>query len=433
MSELSMKGLSDERRKKTLSYRVVIYIVACLSYFFVYFHRTSSAVMVPELSTTFGILPASMGVLGSIYFYGYALAQLPAGILSDRFGARKTMSMFMLMAGVGAIIFGLSPTFRIAVIGRFFVGLGVGFIYVPIMRLLADWYRKNEFATYSGILLAIGNAGSLASAAPLVMLMSGMGWRKAMILVGIVSVVISVVTYLVVRNNPKEINGATISEIEGVTEAPKMEIISLGESIGQIVKSYSFWAITLYLSFLYGTIMGFQGLWAGPYFMTIYGMTKASASQLLTLIPIGMIIGCPLAGVLADKVFKTKKSVVLLGGLVYLSIWVALVAVPSGLPVGLLKIMMFAYGLFGGFFVVIYAHLKENMPMNLVGTAIGLLNMIVFFFGAIFQQVMSLIVDRYMVDGVIALAGFRAAFMFCLGALIFCITLYMTQKNKEVL
>lgn len=432
MSELSMKRMLEMRQGVTMSYRRIIYVVACLSYFFVYFHRTSSAVMVPELSNTFGILPASMGVLGSIYFYGYALAQLPAGILSDRFGARRTMSVFMFMAGVGAIIFGVAPSFQTAVFGRFLVGLGVGFIYVPIMRLLADWYSKNEFATYSGILLAVGNAGSLASAAPLVLLMGNLGWRKSMMLVGGISILISILTYIVVRNNPKEIDGATIAEIENRSEIKSVESLTLREGIGQVIKSYSFWAITIYLAFLYGTIMGFQGLWAGPYFMTVYGMTKASASNLLTLIPIGMIIGCPLAGLLADKLFRTKKSVVVLGGAVYLSIWVLLVMVPSGLSLTFLKVLMFSYGLFGGFFVVIYAHLKENIPMNLVGTSIGLLNMTVFFFGAIFQQIMSLIVDRYTVDGVIGLDGFRASFIFCLGALICCMALYLTQRNKEV-
>lgn len=308
MSELSMKRMLEMRQGVTMSYRRIIYVVACLSYFFVYFHRTSSAVMVPELSNTFGILPASMGVLGSIYFYGYALAQLPAGILSDRFGARRTMSVFMFMAGVGAIIFGVAPSFQTAVFGRFLVGLGVGFIYVPIMRLLADWYSKNEFATYSGILLAVGNAGSLASAAPLVLLMGNLGWRKSMMLVGGISILISILTYIVVRNNPKEIDGATIAEIENRSEIKSVESLTLREGIGQVIKSYSFWAITIYLAFLYGTIMGFQGLWAGPYFMTVYGMTKASASNLLTLIPIGMIIGCPLAGLLADKLFRTKIS-----------------------------------------------------------------------------------------------------------------------------
>lgn len=433
MSDMTIERPLEDRKKKTMQYRVLIYTVACLSYFFVYFHRTSSAVMVPELSSAFGILPASMGVLGSIYFYGYALAQLPAGLLADRFGARMTMTAFMLIAGVGAVLFGMAPTFQTALVGRFFVGLGVGFIYVPIMRLLADWYKRNEFATYSGILLAVGNVGALASAAPLVYMMNGMGWRKSMVLVGMISIVIAILTYLIVRNNPKEINGATMDEVENrPVVAQTGKSLSMFEGIKQVAKSYSFWAITLYLAFLYGTIMGFQGLWAGPYLTTVYGLTKTEASKILTLIPMGMIIGCPLSGYLADKLFKSKKQVVLLGGLIYLAIWIVLVMFPSGMSTPLLKGLMFAYGLFGGFFVVIYAHLKENMPANLVGTAIGLLNMIVFFFGAVFQQIMSIIVGGHTADGIIELQGFRNAFTFCLAALVVCIGIYLTQRNKEV-
>ncbi|NLU49742.1 MAG: MFS transporter [Syntrophomonadaceae bacterium] len=435
MAELvsDVKGVSRAMIQKTLSYRYVVYVVVALAYFFVYFHRTSTAVMAPELTKAFDLAPTALGLFGSMYFYAYALGQLPAGILADRWGARKTMSLFVAIAGLGAILFGLSSTFNLALAGRFLVGLGVGFVYVPAMRLLADWFKKDEFATYSGLLLAVGNAGSLASAAPLVALMAAIGWRNSMIAVGIISLAIAALDYLFIRNKPHEVGGASIPEIEGnVPAGPPPRPVGIGESLGIIAKTYNFWTISVLFFILYGTIMGFQGLWAGPYLMNVYGMTKAEAGKLLMMIPIGMIIGCPLSGVISDKILKSRKKVVFGGTVVYLLTWIPLIWMIDSMSVGFLTVLMFLYGFFGGFFVVMYANLKENVDLQIAGTGTGFLNVFVFVGGAVFQQVMAAMIAKYPVTaaGVIPAAAFKSAFLFCFGALIVGLAVYATQKEK---
>ena len=111
------------------------------------------------------------------------------------------------------------------------VGLGVGFVYVPAMRILADWFKANEFGTYSGLLLAIGNLGSLAAAAPLVALMAVIGWRSSMNIVGIVSIAIAILAYIFIRNKPEDVGGASIAAIEGnESESAGAPTIGVGES-----------------------------------------------------------------------------------------------------------------------------------------------------------------------------------------------------------
>ncbi len=430
------KGVTKAAIEKTLSYRYVIYLVVALAYFFVYFHRTSAAVMAPELTKAFNIAPTALGLFGSMYFYAYALGQLPAGILADRWGARKTMALFVFIAGVGAIIFGTAATFNTALIGRFLVGFGVGFVYVPAMRILADWFRKNEFATYSGLLLAVGNIGSLASAAPLVALMAAIGWRSSMVSVGVVSMVIAVLAYLFIRNKPHEIGGASIPEIEGtagtVSSGPSL---SIGQALGIISRNYNFWTISILFFILYGTIMGFQGLWAGPYLMNVYGMDKAAAGKILSLIPLGMIFGCPLSGIISDRILKSRKKVVFGGTLIYLLTWIPLIWMTGGMSPAFLRALFFVYGFFGGFFVVMYANLKENVDLQIQGTATGYLNVFVFVGGAVFQQVMAAIIAKYPTTaaGIIPAVAFKSAFMFCFVALIVGLAVYATQKEKTAL
>lgn len=432
MSKSEEVVLDQSKVKKTLSYRYYMYAILALAYFFVYFHRTSTAVMSQDLIKSFSIEATSLGLLSSMYFYPYAVAQLPAGILADKWGARKTVALFVAVAGLGSIIFGMAPSFEIALVGRAIVGFGVAFIYVPIIRILADWFRKDEFATYSGILLAVGNAGSLAAAAPLVVLMAMMGWRNSMYSVGGISIFIGILTYLIVRNKPEDIGGASIASIEG-REVPKVAPKAVGtmEAIKKICKNYNFWTTVIMLSFMYGTIMGFQGLWANSYVMTVYNMTKEQAGKLLSIIPIFMIVGCPLSGVIADKVIKSKKTVVLLGCICYTLTWIPLVFMTDSIGLGMFKVLLALYGFFGGFFVVVYANLKENIDLSMAATATGLLNTFVFLCGALFQQIMSAIIAKNTANGVIAVAGFKSAFIFCFAALLICITVYSTQKKKK--
>ena len=74
-------------------YRWIILITLALVYFFVYFHRVSSAVISKDLLYEFGVSALSLGLLSSMYFYSYSLFQIPVGIFSDTIGARKTIAL----------------------------------------------------------------------------------------------------------------------------------------------------------------------------------------------------------------------------------------------------------------------------------------------------------------------------------------------------
>lgn len=424
------KEMTQAMIQKTLSYRYLIYALVALAYFLVYFHRTSTAVMATDLSAAFGIAPTAIGLFSSMYFYAYAIGQLPAGILADKWGIRNTMSLFVLVAGLGAILFGMSSSFNTALVARFLVGLGVGFVYVPAMRFLADWFKKDEFATYSGVLLAVGNAGSLASTAPLVALMAAIGWRSSMTFVGIASLVVAVLLYMFLRNKPEDVGGANINDIQGIT-AVSTTPIGIVESLGILVRNYNFWTIAAMFFVLYGTIMGFQGMWAGPYLMNVYHLTKAEAASILMLIPIGMIFGCPISGVVADKLIKSKKKVVMIGVFMNILTWIPLVFMIDSMGLGLIRVLMFVYGFFGGFFVIMYANLKENIDLRMAGTGVGFLNVFVFGGGAIYQQVMAGIIAKAPVTNkIIATSGFKSAFMLCLVTLIAAVVFFATQKEK---
>ncbi|RNC29889.1 MAG: putative sulfoacetate transporter SauU [Candidatus Dichloromethanomonas elyunquensis] len=423
----SSTNVTESAIKKTLSYRYVVYFFVALAFFFAYFHRTSTAVLAPDLTKAFGIDSAALGFFGSLYFYAYALGQLPAGILADHWGIRKTIAL-VLFAAVGSVVVASAPNFQIALVGRFLIGLGAGFVYVPAVRMINDWFKSSELGTFTGIMVAIGNSGSFASAGPFVALIAMMGWRGSMNLAGVVLLVVAVVGYLFIRSKPADIGGASPAEIEGKAVASSAKI-GIGESLKMVSKSHAFWTIVVMFCAMYGSIMGFQGLWAGPYLMNVFGMTKPQAGALLSLIPLGMIVGCPLSGFISDKL-KNRKYVLLAGVIGYTLIWIPLVFMTDSISASAFGPMLFAYGFFGGFFPLLYANLRQHIDGRITGSATGFLNTFVFIVAALFQQLMGIIINQYpVVNKIIPVAAFKASFTFAFATLIIGMLFYITQKK----
>ena len=227
--------LEKSKVKKVLSYRWAVFGILAFAYFFVYFHRVSSAVVSTDLQITFGVsTAASIALLSSVYFYAYTVMQLPSGLLTDNWGPRKTVSIFTLVAAAGAILTGIASTFETVIAGRLLIGIGVAMVYIPTMKILAAWYRKNEFASLSGILLAVGNIGALSAAGPLALMSDALGWQQVFIILGMITLVLAALVWMITRDRPSDMNLPSIQEIEAMElgepapEVKTMEKIPMG-------------------------------------------------------------------------------------------------------------------------------------------------------------------------------------------------------------
>ncbi len=406
------KLLKSDLVQKMQKYRIWIFLGLSAAYLVSYFHRAAPAVVGPEIIKELALQPAALGFMGSMYFWAYAAAMLPAGVLADTWGSRKTMSVFVLVAAVGGFIFGAAPGIDLLAVGRFLVGFGVGFIYVPAVRIMADWYRPDELATYSGILLAVGNIGALVSAAPLVALMGVIGWRNSFHVVGVFTVLAAAFTYAIVRNKPSELGFPTPRELMGLPPSPPAPKVRLGEALKAVFANPQFYLLGLLLFAYYGTFMGVGSLWAGPYLQNVYGLSKQAAGNIIMMFPLGMVFGCPLSGYISDKVLKSRKKVLLWGCILHALSYIPLVFFIDKMSITFLYVLFFWYGLTGGAFVSCFACAKETCQPRFAGTAVGALNIFIFVGGAFYQQVMGIVIGRYpaIQSGVYPLAAYQAAF-----------------------
>ncbi len=396
--------INEESKKKMLSYRWAIFGVLAVAYFFVYFHRTTGGAISTTLQEAFGVGSASVALLASAYLYAYTLMQIPSGILTDKLGPRTAASAFIALIAVGSILSAVSASvnnFDLMIAGKFLIGIGAAVVYIPIMKVLAVWFRKNEFASMSGILLLVGNVGGIAAATPMVIMMDALGIEMTYIVLAVITAVIAGLCYLIVRNFPSEKDFPSIEEIvseetgEPIKEKNTDKIGTVEALKMTFMSGRKFWPLAIWFFALYGTIMLWQASQAGAYYQNCCGFNKGDAGMLLTMIGIGMVVGCPLAGRLSDRVLNSRKKVVIIGTLVYTVIW-AIIWATSGMEAmnnfAIQAVINFLFGFFGGFFVVSYAQIKELYPIAMAGTSTAALNLFPFAGGAILITIAGFIV-----------------------------------------
>lgn len=395
--------------EKARRYRWLIFALLALSYILVYFHRLCPAVLAVDIMRDLRAGGALTGLLGAAYFYPYALMQLPAGLLSDSWGARKTIAFFFVVAFIGSLVLGYAPTVAAAIVGRTLVGLGVAMLFVPTMKTLAEWFHAREFAYMTGILMAMGGVGTLTAATPLVWLSAAIGWRNSFVAVGGFTLLLAALVWIFVRNRPADFGWPSPFSVE--TEAPPA--IGLAEGVRQVLTRRHFWPLTVWFFFNCGVFFSFGGLWGGPYLMHVYGLTKAESGRILSMIAVGMIVGSPLLSWLSDKVFKGRKPMLAVAAAAMVLITGLLAFYTDGMSRPGLYGLVFSMSVCSSAIVVIgFTMNKELFPVRIAGTATGLINLFPFAGGAVFQPFLGYILEQYPKTGVaFTLPGYKAAFL----------------------
>jgi sugar phosphate permease len=395
--------------RKTLRYRWFIFWCLAFGYILVFFHRLCPAVVATDMMTDLHASGALIGFLSSAYFYPYALMQLPTGLLSDTWGPRRTITLFLCAACAGSVMLGLTTSPAGAIFGRLLVGLGVSTLFVCTLKILAEWFSIREFVTMTGILMAMGGVGSLSAATPLAVVSAGIGWRMSFVLVGLLTAVLAVLVWKIVRDRPADLGWPSPAEHATSGDPP----IRLAEGIRQVVSLPAFWPLAAWFFFKYGIFTSFAGLWGGPYLMQVYGVTKARAGGVLSLVAVGMIVGSPLLGYLSNRVLKGRKPTLILASLAMVAMTALLAFATDTLSLPVIGGLCFGFGVFASAIAVIgFACARELFPSRIAGTCLGLLNLFPFAGGALLQPLLGYILESHgKIGTAFTIGGYRRAFL----------------------
>ncbi len=380
-----------QQRNKAYTYRWIVFGVLLLTYFFVFFHRLSPAVVKVNLEQAFGMTAMQYSNLTAVYFYPYAIMQIPSGILADTLGARKTGVIGCLTMAIGSILFGLAPSFSMLMLGRMLVGLGASVIFLSILKVQSVWFSENEFGTLTGMTTFAGNFGGAVAQGPLAFMVGLLTWRMSFIAIGVFSAVLAVAIFVLVRNKPEDKGFEPIVVHRTETQEAKVGIWSTSKEM--IVCKYM-WPIII-INFLGMGVSFTITAWALPYLTDVYGLSVGQAGTIMFFYPLGAAVGCIVTGAVTDKIKMRKIPSILMS--VGVVICLGLIAfVNNGKPpLPLLTVCLILLSIFLTYSVLFYSISKEINHPKFSGIATSVPNVAVFAGAAVLPLVFGGVISKY--------------------------------------
>jgi sugar phosphate permease len=407
-----------------LSRRWMIFFLAGLLFLLSQFYRASMAVIYPAMTAELALDARSLGQISAAFFYAFALMQLPIGLYLDRRGPRLTMTVLTLVAVAGALLFARGQSLHALVAGRALLGIGMACNLMGTLKLITLWFAPGRFATLSALMITLGTVGNLAAATPLVLLVEAVGWRMSFQLLAALTLLLALVFYAVVRDGPAP--GAATS---GAAPGAAARSASIWSTLRALFVEKDYWIISLGTFCRYGIYAAVQALWAGPYLIQVLEVAPLAAGHLLFLMSIGMAAGCPLCGWLSDDILRSRKVVIVGGLLGMLAVLAVLAYLNAGVGFGWLAALFVAFGVFSSAGQIMYAHIKERMPMAFAGTAMTGINFFTMAGVAFFLEGVGSLLQRLDPQAALGPAAFRGALLFCCGCLLLAAAMYLLTRE----
>lgn len=373
----------DREPASSLRLGWLVFGLAVAAFWLSFFHRVAPAAIAADLQQSFDIGGAMLGVLAATYYVIYTLMQVPTGVLNDTVGPRRVLAAGCLVAGAGSILFGVAETVTGAIVGRTLAGLGVSVAFVSMLKLNADWFHENRFATMTGFGAMLGLTGALAAATPLAWVATFVSWRVVFVAAGVASLLLAVAIWLVVRDRP---DGAF------VPAPPSQGGPRWREGLALVVRNRATWPCFWYGFGMSGSYMTFVGLWGVPYLVHAYGLSVVEATQHTSLMLVCLALSQGAVGALSDRIGR-RRPLILGSGLAYLACWVAWLAGAAVLP-GASYAISIVMGLSVCGMTLSWACAKELNPPEYSGIAISVVNTSGFLAVGLLQPLVGWLLDR---------------------------------------
>lgn len=402
-----------------------------LSFFIVFFQRYAIAVIADDLSGAMGLTGTHLSNLGSMYFYAYAFMQIPFGLLLDSWGPRRVSSLGMFLAALGSLLFSMSSTLYMSYLARILVGVGTAPILISVLKFQSLWFPKELFSTITGITSVVGNLGALSATTPLALMVIAVGWRSSFRLLAMISMVLMVLLYFMVRDYPES------KDVEGVSKEKKGGGINYTALKKVLLNPYTWPNFIIFFGGL-GVIMSFSGLWGVPFLMHTLDLSRDVAANQILIYTIGVIFGSPLWGFLADRlkalvlVLRTCIGITLLLWFLFISL------LSKATPLWVFTLLFFFMGFFGIAVLFSFTAAKEvNLPQY-AGTSTSVVNVAPFLGTSVLNLLVGWRLDLnwegQLIEGVriYSMVGYREGFIIYLFALLAAFFMSFLVKDRMV-
>lgn len=405
--------------------------IPALLFLIAFLHRVAPGVIAKDLMQAFHASGTIVGLLSSTYFYTYAGFMIPAGLLIDAMGVRRTVATGGAVMGVGTLAMGMAGSQALLFAGRAAIGLGATVTFIGTLKIAANWFPPSHFGTLAAVTATVGVLGSLIATYPLAGLAEVVGWRGAFWLIGAATLALSLLCAIVVRDHPRGPHG---------TATPKAAWNDVTAGMFDVLRNPHTWPPFLAFFCLYAA-MGNLMLWVVPYLRDIYGLSTTGAALYATATSLALLVSGPLTGFVSDRVMKRRKLPYTLLTACSLALWLLFVVTLGALPLAGVYALFFAMGMVGGAFVLTWPLGREVNPPHLAGIAVAVVNLGGFVGAALTQGPLGAVLDAHWTGlarsgaRVYPLEAYRTAFALCalavLAALAFSL-LFRETRGRNI-
>nr|WP_281506007.1 MFS transporter [Chromohalobacter nigrandesensis] len=348
-----------------------------LAYLISELYRNVNGVIAPALRQSLNIGPEQLGLLSSVFLLALALVQIPVGLLLDRFGSRRVVPSFMIVAALGAWLFTL-PSYKAALGGRLLIGLGLGACWAGAYRANVLWWPAERLALANGVLLGLSGLGALMATLPTEMLLQSLRWQTLFHGLATITLLLALLIWLLVPTHPAEheISGSSLGGLLSVVRHPLFMRI---------------WPMTLMCE---GSWLAWQGLWAGGWMREVAGLSGHTTAFYLLGLAAAIVLGQLLISVITDRLIQRGVPLIRLMRIMLIG-FVAVQGMIIWLPLPGISLLWIAFGLLTVGPILAYAWLASELPSRLSGRLISLLNMAATLGGFILQYAVGWMIELW--------------------------------------
>lgn len=395
---------------------IIVFFVFAYGYFLSCLLRAITATLSPVLTSEFNLLSADLGLLAGGYFLGFACMQIPLGYLLDKYGPKKIVSSFLLIALVGTGSFALAESFSGLLISRILIGIGVSACLMAPLTGYRIWYAENQQQRANSWMLMIASLGFLSSTLPVQLLLPSFGWRwifggiTILILVSIILMLVFIPKWNLIKSNQLEepTNKGTLSEVW---------------------KSKFFISVIPMGLFNYGGLMAIQTLWAGPWMTRVAGYTPLQSATGLFWINVTMLVSFFVWGYFLPKISSigfSATKILRLG--LPISFCIMLTIIILGSKAGAFYLTLFI--LSSIFLSVTQPAVGLAFSGYSAGKALTSFNLLIFAGTFIMQWLMGFVIDITKSFGYSEITAFKSAFSVFLVLSLVSYLFFLTMNKK---
>ena len=376
--------------------------------------RSLAAMMATQLQAEFSLDARQLGVFAGIFHFAFGSMQLFMGIGIDLYGVRRTLLAAFPLAVVGATLSALAPDYGWVLVGQALTGIGCAPAFLVCTVFIARHFPADRFAAVSGITMAIGGIGLLATGTPLAWVVQEWSWRTGFGVLAALSVLAWIAVFMLVRE-PGPVAAQTTS-----ATVPKESPLAALRQFGALLAMPQTWGIMALASVTYAAFLTLRGLWLGPLLVERYGMSLVQSGNVAVVASLVSLVAAPLFG-RADAFFAARRRAWIVGFTLLMAMPFLMLAFTSSTPLAVVAAV--GIGFITGFIILQYSDTREAYPPSMTGRAMAVFTMGMFLGIALMQWITGLAASWAVRNGMDAYAAvmLTIAAMLSLGAAAFAL------------